>query len=206
MRHLSRTPTTLTDAEVRALLEATSRADRDLRDHVIFAVALGSGLRVSEIVALDVSDVMSGKGAKGVWALRAETTKGDRGGVVGLPEKLRRKIALFLRWKQEHGESLSPHAPLFVSRGGGRGGKTGGGRLSIRAAQASFSLWQRRCGFDRRIRFHVLRHTFCTNLWRSTGDLRLVQQAARHSSPSTTSIYCHASVEDVLVAVQNIPC
>lgn len=206
MRHTTRTPRTLTDAEVRVLLDATSRAEHDMRDHVLLAVALGTGLRVSEVVALDLGDVANGKGVKGIWTLRPETTKGDKGGVVALPEKLRRKVSRYLKWKQEHGEAMDPTAPLFASRGGGPGGKVGGGRLSVRAAQHIFMVWQARCGFDRRLNFHSLRHTFCTNLWRRTGDLRLVQAAARHASPTTTSIYTHASTEDVLAAVQDIPC
>ena len=200
MRHARRPPTTLTAEEIRQLLQATSRADGDLRDHMILAVALGTGLRVSEIVALDVGDVRNGKGAKGIWPLRRETTKGGRGGTVALPERLRRKVSKFLKWKADHGETLDPNAPLFISRGGGRAGKAGGGRLSVRSAQHIFKVWQGRCGFDRRLHFHALRHTFCSNLWRATGDLRLVQQAARHASPSTTAIYTHATTEDVLQA------
>ena len=206
MRHARRTPTTLTTEEVRALLAATSRADADLRDHLIIAVALGTGLRVSEIVALNVGDVLNGKGAKGLWVLRPETTKGDRGGTIALPERLRRKMSSYLRQKRERGESLDADAPLFISRGGGRGGGAGGGRLSIRSAQHLFTVWQGRCGFDRCLHFHTLRHTFCSNLWRSTGDLRLVQQAARHASPGTTSGYTHPSDDDVLRAVQDLPC
>lgn len=206
MRHVHRTPTVLTDAEVRALLEATGRAEQDLRDHLIIAVALGTGLRVSEIVALTIADVSNGKGARGIWTLRPETTKGDRGGEIALPDRLRRKVSRFLRWKAESGEAVDADAPLFVSRGGGRAGVPGGGRLSVRAVQHLFALWQRRCGFDRRVHFHALRHTYCTNLWKATHDLRLVQHAARHANPGTTSIYTHASTEDVLRAVQDLPC
>ena len=206
MRHTARAPTTLTAAEVKALLDGTARSDDDLRDHVLFSIALGTGLRVSECVALNVGDVANGRGAKGVWTLRPECTKGGRGGTVALPDRLRRKVSRFLQWKVEHGESVEDDAPVFVSRGGGREHKTGGGRLSTRAAQHTFTVWQQRCGFDRRVRFHTMRHTFATNLWRATGDLRLVQHAARHASPGTTSIYTHASVEDVLRAVQDLPC
>ena len=207
MRHINRRgPATLTDAEVKALLEATSRSEGDFRDHMLLAIALGTGLRVGEIVSLNVADVSNGKGVKGLWALRAETTKGDKGGTIALPDRLRRKVSAFLKWKTERAESLDPQAPVFVSRGGGRAGKSGGGRLSVRGAQQVFFEWQKRCGFDRRVHFHALRHTFCTSLWKLTGDLRLVQQAARHSSPSTTSIYTHATTEDVLAAVQKLPC
>jgi len=206
MRHSHRAPVTLTDAEVAALLGATGRVEADLRDHVLLALALGTGLRVSELVALDIGDVMSGKGVKGIWTLRAETTKGDRGGIIALPERLRRKVSRFVRWKREHGESIEMSAPLFTSRGGGRAGKRGGGRLSVRAAQRLFKVWQTRCGFDRHVHFHSLRHSFCTRLWKATGDLRLVQEAARHASPTTTSIYTHPTTEDILQAVQTIAC
>ena len=206
MRHFHPSPVTLTAEEERSLLDATRRAEKDLRDHIIVAVAVGTGLRVSELVALDVGDVANGKGARGVWTLRPEATKGCRGGTVALPDRLRRKVSAFLKWKREREESLDPSAPLFISRGGGRGSRQGGGRLSVRGAQAVFHSWQRRCGFDRQLGFHSLRHTYCTNLWRATGDLRLVQQAARHADPGTTAIYTHATVEDVLQAVQGLPC
>ena len=206
MRHVLRKPTTLTIAEVKAILESSGRSEDDARDHLILAVALGTGLRVSEIVDLNVGDVMNGKGAMGIWTLRPEATKGNKGGTVALPDRLRRKVSAFIRWKREHGEALGPLAPLFVSRGGGRAGKHRGGRLSVRGAQSLFHSWQLRCGFDRRLNFHSLRHSFCTNLWKATGDLRLVQQAARHSDPGTTAIYTHATVEDVLQAVQDLPC
>lgn len=206
MRHATRTLKTLTEAETKAILDATSRSGDDLRDHMILAVALGTGLRVSELVALNVGDVRSGKGAKGLWTLRAETTKGGKGGTTSLPERLRRKVSRLIKWKADRGEPLNSDAPLFLSRGGGRDGKKRGGRMSVRTAQHIFSTWQLRCGFDRRVNFHALRHTYCTNLWRLTRDILLVMQGARHSSPSTSAIYTHPTSEDVLQAVQNLPC
>ena len=101
MRHTQRAPTTLTDAEARALLDATGRADDDFRDHLLVSVALGTGLRVSEVVGLNVGDVRNGKGAKGLWTLRPEATKGNVGGTVALPDKLRRKVSRLLAWKGE---------------------------------------------------------------------------------------------------------
>ena len=130
MRHLSRTPDTLTVAESKALLEATGRGDGDLRDHIIFSIALGTGLRVSEISALNIADVANGRGAKGVWTLRPETTKGGRGGTVALPDRLRRKVSRFLTWKVAQGELVTPDAPLLTCRGGGPDGKVCGGRLA----------------------------------------------------------------------------
>ncbi len=206
MRHTHNQLKTLTSAEISSILAATGRSDKDMRDHTIISIALGCGLRISEITGLNVGDVKNGKGTKGVWVLRPETTKGNKGGTVALPDKLRRKVSRFISYKRDRGESLESNASLFVSRGGGRSGKKSGGRLSVRSVQSLFHRWQTRCGFDRSLNFHSLRHTFATSLWRQTGDLRLVQQAVRHSNPSTTAIYTHPTTDDILTAVQSIPC
>ncbi len=205
MRH-TQTPSTLTDAEVKALLQATGRAEADIRDHIILSIALGCGLRVSEIVGLNIGDVLNGKGVRGIWNLRPEITKGNKGGVIALPDRLRRKVSRYITYKRAIGESLEPNAPLFLSRGGGPASKKSGGRISVRTIQHMFHRWQKRSGFDRIHNFHALRHTYATALWRATGDLRLVQSAVRHSSPSTTAIYTHPTTDDILTAVQSITC
>jgi site-specific recombinase XerD len=74
MRTAGSIPKTLTDDEVRRLLAITSRAERDLRDHVLLELALTTGLRVSELVALNMADMKNGKGVKSLVTLRAETT------------------------------------------------------------------------------------------------------------------------------------
>jgi integrase/recombinase XerC len=194
------TPRTLTDEEVRRVLAATARSEADLRDHVLLLLAVSTGLRVSELVALDISSVRNGKGVKSVAELRAEHTKGGKGGEVVLPEKVRRKLVALLAWKADRGELLDDGAPLFVSRGGGRGGARSGSRLSVRSAEHIFARWQIRAGLDRRLNFHGLRHTFATRLLRETRNLRLVQIACRHSSPAVTAIYTHPSMQERLVA------
>jgi len=206
MRHSNPTPKTLTQQEQLILLRETSRSPNDFRDHMLFSLALGTGLRVSELVALDVGDVKNGKGTKGLITLRPETTKGNKGGELALPERLRRKLSRYLRWKSDRGECLARASPLFCSRGGGRYGAKKGARLSKRTAQAAFTSWQKRLGFDRICTFHQLRHSFATNLWRSTGDIRLVQKACRHSSPTVTALYAVPSTDDLIKAVQDLPC
>jgi site-specific recombinase XerC len=204
MRTPQPTPKTLTDGEVRALLVATGRAERDLRDHVLLLVAVSTGLRVSELVALDVGDVRNGKGVRSVVTLRAETTKGKKGGEVVLAEKVRRRVVAFLVWKERRREALDDGAPLFCSRGGGPAGATRGARLSTRSAQHIFGAWQARAGFERRVHFHILRHCYATRLLRETKNLRLVQIACRHSSPATTAIYTHPSMQERVQAADSL--
>jgi site-specific recombinase XerD len=86
------TPKTLTDAEVRQLFVTTERTECDLRDHVLLVLALTTGLRVSELVGLNLVDIRSGKGVKTVVTLRPETTRGRKQGEVVVPERTRRKL------------------------------------------------------------------------------------------------------------------
>ncbi len=145
-----RAPETMTAAEQAALLRATA-AHGDPRDHVLYSMALGTGLRLRELLGLNVGDVSPhGREVRRRVVLGPATTKGGRRGEVFLPTRLIPKLRRFMAWKTAHGESVEPDAPLFVS-GQGR-------RLSPRAAQWRFAWWQRRAGFDRRYNFHAMRH------------------------------------------------
>jgi site-specific recombinase XerD len=198
------TPKTLADDEVRRVLTATGRSERDLRDHLVILLAVTTGLRVSELLGLNLGDVRNGKGVRSIVTLRPETTKGGKAGEIVIPEKARRKLATFLTWKERHDEPMGDDDPLFVSRGGGPAGAVRGARLSRRSAEHLFGVWQERAGLDRRLNFHALRHTFATKLLRATGNLRLVQKACRHSSVNTTTIYAHVTADDVAKATHDL--
>lgn len=196
-----RPPKTLTQVEQAALLKVTGEHRAGFRDNVLFAVALGTGLRVAEIVALDVGDVsLDGKRVRRRVTLRVFKRSFIDGGTqeVFLPDALVYKLEKFLRWKAARGESLATDAPLFVSRKHRR--------LSPGMASAAFKVWQRRAAFDRRHTFHALRHSCLTNIYRVTRDIRLVQRAARHRNITTTTIYAAPTDEDILRAVRGLPC
>jgi integrase/recombinase XerC len=193
-----RAPDTLTTAEQARLLQVTGRHVRP-RDHVLFSTALGTGLRLSELLGLNVGDVTpDGRRVRSRVRLRAETTKNGRRSDVFLPDRLVRKLERFLQWKRMMGESLEVEAPLFLS--------SWGRRLSPRRAQMSFQEWQRRAGFDRTFRFHGLRHASVTNVWRATHDLFLAQRFARHASPLTTTVYCHPGDEEMSERLRDLAC
>jgi site-specific recombinase XerC len=191
-----RAPETMTAAEQAALLRATKDAPRD---HVLYSMALGTGLRLSELLGLNVGDVSpDGREVRMRVTLDPATTKGGRRGEVFLPARLIPKLRAFLACKAAHGESLDGDAPLFVS-GQGR-------RLSPRAAQWRFAWWQRRAGFDRHYGFHQMRHSAVTNVYRATRDLFLAQRFARHASPLTTIVYTHPADEELYEGVRDLPC
>jgi len=194
MPHLS--PTTLTTDEQRLILRATTG---NVRDHLIFSMALGTGLRLAEIVGLDVGDVFAPDGTPRVRVrVRKEIAKGGRAADVCLPERVVVKLKRFWRWKRERGEELSPHAPLFANQSRRR--------ISKRRVQHAWTAWQRRAGFDLTYGFHALRHTAVTNVYRVSRDLFLAQRFARHLSPLTTTFYTHPSDQEMAGRVRGLAC
>jgi site-specific recombinase XerD len=103
-----------------------------------------------------------------------------------------------MSWKQKRGQSLEPDAPLFVSRKKGR--------LSRRQLREMFHTWQIRAGIERPYNVHQLRHAACTSLYRQTKDIRLTARFARHKSLVSTQRYTHATLEELVAAVQGLPC
>ncbi len=81
-----------------------------------------------------------------------------------------------------------------------------GNRLSGRQLRERLAQWQARAGIDRPVSVHGLRHSSCTNLYRATKDLRLVQRFARHASITSTMRYAHPNDEDLVRAVQDLQC
>ncbi len=195
MPHLS--PQTLTHGEQKAILRTTAR---NYRDHLIFSLALGTGLRLAEIVGLNVGDVYLPNGTPRTRIrLRPEIAKGGRCSDVFLPDSLVRKFRRFRRHKRRIGYGLKPGDPLFCAQGGKR-------RISPRRVQFAFRTWQVKAGFDRLYPFHALRHTAVTNVYRGSRDLFLAQRFARHVSPLTTTIYTHPSDQEMWEKVRGLYC
>ena len=199
---IRRPPRTLTETEQARLLRVTGEHRAGFRDHVLYSLALGTGLREFELAALDVGD-LSADGVHIRRRLALRVFKGSRrpgatAQEVFLPDAARHKLAALLRWKARQGESLAPDAPVFVSRRGLR--------LSTRRIRAAFVAWQEVAGLDRRHSFHELRHTQLTNLYRRSRDLRATQRAARHADVRTTTIYTEPSDEDMLRVTRDLPC
>ncbi len=189
-------PTTLTTAEQKAILRATSK---HTRDHLIYSLALGTGLRLGELVGLNVGDVYAPDGMpKTRIRVRPEIAKRGRAGDVFLPDKLVPKLKRFWRFKKQRGEGLGPDDPLLCAQSRRR--------ISRRRVQFAWRQWQQRAGFDRLYPFHCLRHTSVTNVYRATRDLFLAQRFARHASPLTTTIYTHPSDDELRRELRTLSC
>jgi integrase/recombinase XerC len=189
-------PQTLTTDEQRLILRATAK---NPRDHLIFSMALGTGLRLAELTGLNVGDVFAPDGTpKTRLRIRREIAKRGRAGDVFVPDKLVPKLKRFRRFKKKRGEGLESDAPLFCAQSRRR--------LSKRRVQFAWREWQKKAEFDRLYPFHALRHSSVTNVYRTTRDLFLAQRFARHASPLTTTIYTHPSDDEMCAKLRELGC
>jgi integrase len=189
-------PPTLTREEQRSLLDASAGHPRD---HLVFSMALGTGLRLGEIVGMNVGDVFFPDGRpKMRIRLRAEIAKGGRAADVFLPVALVRKLEAFWAYKLACRERLDPASPLLCNQGRRR--------ISKRRVQVVFRAWQVIAGFGRLYPFHSARHTAITSVYRASRDLFLAQRFARHASPLTTTLYTRVSDEEMFERLSGMEC
>ena len=172
-----RVPSYLSIDEARRLLDAIANSDSALakRDHVIFSLLLGTGIRLGSLVALNVGDVNLAEGNVTIKA------KGGRGETVFLNARLCKLLAPYIK-----ALSATDGASLFRSRNGGK--------LGARQVQLRFKHWLEVAGITKPLSVHCLRHSFATKLYSLSGDLHLVQRALGHKHITTTEIY--VKVED----------
>ncbi|MGH2711594.1 MAG: site-specific tyrosine recombinase XerD [Actinomycetota bacterium] len=170
-------PRPLTVDEVGALVAAPGDDGKPatLRDRAILETLYGAGLRISELVGLDVDDVDLDEGS--VRALG----KGSKERVVPLGRYATRAVEAYLvRGRPTLASSRSGGA-LFLNQRGGR--LTRQGATNIIKAQA------KRAGIRKRVTPHMLRHSFATHLLEGGADVRVVQELLGHASVATTQIY-----------------
>jgi len=194
----------LTPEQVRALKEhcrrraeegTADRRNRPVRDWAIIHVALDAGLRVSEICALQIRDVILDDAHA---SLIVRHGKGDRKRGVRIGTSLREHLAAFIAWKEGVGEPIGPRAPLFLSSRGGPLTRTAVYRIFRKNADA--------VGIPKRFSIHSCRHTYASLLYRASNyNLRLVQKQLGHRSIQTTQIYADILSEDAALAVENLP-
>lgn len=185
-----RPPEFLTEAEKRRLLkELRDRIDPlAKRDRIIFELFLGTGIRLSELVNLDVYDVdLDGKHIRIVG-------KGSIPQVKFIKSSLRTVLRAYLadRRRTADGDCQA----LFLS--------SRGTRLCQRQIALRLTHWLGRAGIVRKITPHGLRHTFATHLYAKTSDLLLVKRALDHRDISTTEIYTHLADEALEEAIERL--
>jgi integrase/recombinase XerC len=171
-------PKALSVEAAQKLLEGGEAADpASLRDRAMFELLYSSGLRVGELVALDVDDGRLDL-AQGEVTV---TGKGSKTRSVPVGAKARSALA---SWLAARGSIARPEEKaLFV---GSRGR-----RISAAVVAARLRRWARLAGSSQHVHPHMLRHSFATHVLQSSQDLRAVQEMLGHASISTTQVYTH---------------
>ena len=174
-----RLPLILEKDQLAAIIEAAdSDTPQGLRDRALLELLYAGGLRLAEVVGLDVGAVDLGE------QLARVCGKGNKERIVLIG---RPAAEAFQRYLHEGRPKLArvEETALFVNREGGR--------LSSRSVQKAVRKYALLAGLDRRVFPHLLRHSFATHMLDGGADLRVVQQLLGHSSPDTTQIYTHVS-------------
>jgi integrase/recombinase XerC len=178
-RRERRLPAYLTQEQIETLIAAADRpTPHGLRDRAILELLYASGLRVSEVVGLDVAGVDVDERSVRVLG------KGARERMVLMGRPAARAVERYL----EEGRprlARRPEQALFLNRDGGR--------LSQRAVQIIVRKCALAAGLDREVHPHLLRHTFATHMVDGGAEIRVVQTLLGHADVNTTQIYTHVS-------------
>lgn len=166
-------PKTLDVDQVAGILDAKPDSVLEVRDLAIFELFYSSGLRLSELVMLDYSDLSLSEGV-----LKVRHGKGGKQRQVPVGAKAIKAIQLWLNCRPD---CNSP--ALFVS--------ARGARLGQRSVQLRLEKWCSKNGLAEHIHPHMLRHSFASHLLESSQDIRAVQELLGHADVSTTQIYTH---------------
>jgi integrase/recombinase XerC len=170
-----RLPATLDADQMARLLDFRVDDSLSARDKAIMELFYSSGLRLTELVSLNVAAVDLTDRTVRVLG------KGSKTRIVPVG---RHALGALRAWLVQRAGLVKDHeGALFV----GRGGRP----LSVRAVQLRVDTWARRQGLGMHVHPHMLRHSFATHLLESSSDLRGVQELLGHADIGTTQIYTH---------------
>ncbi len=194
-------------AHARREAEAARRNGQkgSVRDWAILHVALDAGLRVSEIVALRVGDLLLDQGHSAIIVRHGKGGK-ERG--VDIGHALRDHLREYIEWKATVGEPIGPDDLLFRSPRSSvnRSTDAPAHRLSRQAVYLMFKRQARAADLPSRFTIHSCRHTYASMLYRASKfNLRLVQKQLGHASIRTTQVYADVLSADALEAVNGLP-
>ncbi|MEP7329863.1 MAG: tyrosine recombinase XerC [Betaproteobacteria bacterium] len=170
-----RLPSALTPDEAVQLVSMKGGEPAALCDRALFELAYSSGLRLSELAAVDIDRIDLVGGEVRVWG------KGSKERVVPVGAAAREAITTWLAQRATI-PAVDANA-VFV-------GATGR-RLSTRTIERRLAVVALRQGLNRHVHPHMLRHSFASHVLQSSGDLRAVQEMLGHASIASTQVYTH---------------
>ena len=171
----NRLPKVLDVDQTQQLVQIDGDDPLAIRDRAILELVYSSGLRLSELINLDVNDIDLGD------ALVTVTGKGKKTRTVPVG---RHAISAIKKWLPKRQDYVNDNeSAMFVSRNGQR--------ISARNIQQRLKQWAIKQGLANHVHPHMLRHSFASHLLESSGDLRAIQELLGHADISTTQVYTH---------------
>ena len=175
-----RLPSFLTREEIERLLETPDLSTpQGQRDRALIELLYASGLRVSELVRLNLEQVDLDTREIRVWG------KGSKERMVLMGKPAAAALNTYLSQGRTRLLGKRGSNALFLNRYGGR--------LIERRVQRILKKYAGSAGIDKRVHPHMLRHTFATHLLDGGADLRVVQELLGHANLSSTQIYTHVT-------------
>ncbi len=157
----------------------------DLRNRAIFETLYSCGIRVSEVVGLNVYDIDFAESTIRVLG------KGNKERIVPIGQKALSAIRSYREMVHEAWEiSINHNGPVFLNKNKGR--------LTARSVGRILDGLARSCGLLKPVSPHTMRHTFATHMLDAGADLRIVQELLGHKSLSTTQKYTHVSIDRLM--------
>jgi integrase/recombinase XerC len=157
----------------------------DLRNRAIFETLYSGGIRVSELVGMNVFDVDF------TGSVIRVLGKGSKERIVPIGRKALAAIEFYReQLKKKWAISADHDGPLFLNKNRGR--------LSARSVGRILDNLVRACGLLKPVSPHTMRHTFATHMLDAGADLRIVQELLGHKSLSTTQKYTHVSIDRLM--------
>ncbi len=171
-------PVVLSRDEVARLIAAAP----NLKSRTALSIAYGTGLRVSEVISLKVTDIDSKR-----MTLRVEQGKGRKDRYAMLSPVLLERLRAWWRLAHAQGKML-PNGWLFP-------GLDPMDPLTARQLNRAIHIAAETAKIDKRVSMHTLRHSFATHLLEQKVDIRVIQVMLGHKKLETTSIYTHVATE-----------
>ena len=168
-------PNTLDVDKAKRLVEIKGDEPLTVRDRAILELFYSSGLRLSELLSLNLTDIDQQEGLVQV------TGKGNKTRRIPIGRQALQALTQWLQLRQQWVKD--GEAAVFVSQQGRR--------LAARTVQKRLKDWAIKQGIDVRVYPHLLRHSFASHVLESSQDLRAVQELLGHADISTTQIYTH---------------
>jgi len=175
-----RLPSFLTVAETVRLLTTPDLAKPEgLRDRALMELLYASGLRVSELVSLNLEQVNLETGEVRVWG------KGAKERIVLIGKPAAQALSTYISEGRPRLTGKKATSALLLNRYGAR--------IIARQVEKILEKHARTAGIGKRVHPHLLRHTFATHLLDGGADLRVVQELLGHADLSSTQIYTHVT-------------